>query len=410
MAVAKMAISRLLGGNFLLKGVMLASPLCLLAQAPPVLDPPPAVSSSGDLPGKPWWKGITTDGFLSLSYNYNTNDPSNHLSQSRVFDFNENEPQLDVAQIVVQHPVSESGQFGFRYNMIAGSGVPEVTAAYGMFRSTTTGVAHHFDIPEAYLSYSDLFGKGFRFDLGKFATPLGYEVIGGYDGYNDNFSRGFIFGYGLPFTHTGLKSSYTFNPRISAALLLTNGCDAVTRLNGGVTVTAELAAVTSKNTSLTFNFMHGPERPHNNHDQRALYEVVGTWKVIPRLSVAFDGLYADEDHAATNGSDAIWKGLAGYSKYSFTKEFSLAFRAEVFADDGGSRTGTSQTLRGFTLTPEYVLPVRISRLTSEFRHFDGKFVTRGEFRQDLSDHATFLKGTGVTTHQFTTAVNLIYLF
>ena len=410
MAVAKMAVSRLLGGVLLLIGVMLASPHCLLAQTIPALDPPPAVSSSADLPVKPWWKGITTDGFLSLSYNYNTNDPSNRLNQFRVFDFNENEPQLDVAQVVVQHPVSESGQFGFRYNMIAGSGVPEITAAYGMFRNTTTGVAHHFDIPEAYLSYIAPLGKGLRFDLGKFATPLGYEVIGGYDGYNDNFSRGFIFGYGLPFTHSGLKSSYTFTPRISAALLLTNGCDAVTRLNGGVTVTAELAAVTSKSTSVTFNFMHGPERPHNDHDQRALYEVVGTWKVIPRLSLAFDGLYADEDHAATDGSDAIWKGLAGYSKYTFTKQFSLAFRGEVFADADGSRTGTSQTLRGFTLTPEYTLPVKISRITSEFRHFDGKFVTRGEFRQDLSDHPTFLKGTGFTTHQFTTAVNLIYLF
>ena len=252
--------------------------------------------------------------------------------------------------------------------------------------------------------------KGLRFDVGKFVTHLGYEVIGGYDGYNDNFSRGFIFGYGVPFTHTGVKASYTFNSRISSTLMLTNGSDAVTRLNGGVTFGGQLATVTSKTTTLTFNFLHGPERPHNAHDQRSLYELTGSWKVIPRLSLAFDGLYADEDHAATDGSDAIWRGLAGYSKYTFTKQFSLAFRGEVFADSGGSRTGSTQTLRGFTLTPEYVLSAKLSRLNSEFRHFDGKFVTRGEFRRDLSDHATFLKGTGFTTHQFTTAVNLIYLF
>ena len=395
--------------KIVLAGVMLASPRFLFAQSSGPADPP-AASSSDNVEDKPWWKGITTDGFLSLSYNYNTNDPSPRLNQFRVFDFNENDPQLEVAQLVIQHPVGESGRFGFRFNMIAGSGVPEITAAYGMFRDTHTGIAHHFDIPELYLSYMVPVGKGLRLDAGKFVTHLGYEVIGGYDGYNDNFSRGFIFGYGLPFTHTGLKASYPFSARISGAFLLTNGCDAVTRLNGGVTFGGQLAVVTSKTTDLTFNFLPGPEKPHTDHEQRSLYALVGTWKVVPRFSLGFDGLYADEDHAASNGSDAIWKGLAGYAKYSLTRQLSLAFRGEVFADIGGSRTGTPQTLRGFTLTPEYVLPANLSRLRSEFRRLDGKFVVRGEFRQDFSDQNTFRKGTGFTNRQFTTAANLIYLF
>jgi len=394
-----------------LTGMMLASSPFLFAQGANVVaaDPPAAVASA-QTESLPWWKGITTDGYLSLSYTYNTNDPSPRSNQFRVFDFNDNDPQLDVAQLVVQHPVSEPGQFGFRYNMIAGSGVPEVTASYGMFRNTTTGIAHHFDIPEVFLSYVIPIKKGLRLDLGKFATNFGYEVIGGYDGYNDNFSRGFIFGYGLPFTHTGGKLSYPFSSRISGSLMATNGCDAVTRLNGGVTFGGQIAVVTSKNTTLTFNFLHGPERPHNDHNKRSLYEMVGTWKVRLGLSLAIDGLYADEDHAATNGSDAIWKGLAGYSKYNLTKAFSFAFRGEVFADIGGSRTGTSQTLRGFTLTPEYDLPARFSRIRHEFKRADGKVTLRGEFRRDFSDQNTFRLGTGFTNHQFTTAANLIYLF
>lgn len=386
-------------------GVMLASPLVLLAQS----SAPPASPSSA-IKSRSWWREITTNGFLSFSYTYNTNDPTPRLNQFRVFDFNEDNPQLDVAQLVVQHPVTESRQFGFRVNVLAGSGVPEVTAAYGMFRDTRTGVAHHFDIPEAYLSYVAPVGKGLRVDLGKFVTPFGYEVIGGYDGYNDTFSRSFIFGYGIPFTHTGAKASYSLSRRISAAFFLTNGCEAVTRLNAGVTAIGQITATTSSTTNLAFTFLHGPEQPHNTHDQRSLYELTGAWKVIPRLTLGFDGLYADEDQAAPNGSDAIWKGLAGYSKVNLTKRFSLAFRGEVFADIGGSRTGISQTLRGFTLTPEYVLPAQLSRVRSEFHHLDGKFVIRGEFRQDLSDQNSFRKGAGFTNHQFTTAVNLIYLF
>lgn len=396
-------------GKVVLIGMMLASSLFLCAQSSGA-GSAPAPSSSGAGENQAWWRGITTDGFASLSYTYNTNDPSPRIDQFRVFDFNDDDPQLDVAQLVIQHPVGESGRFGFRFNMIAGSGVPEVTASYGLFRNTHTGIAHHFDIPEFYVSYIAPLGKGLRFDAGKFVTHFGYEVIGGYDGYNDNFSRGFIFGYGIPFTHTGVKMSYPFSSRISAAILVTNGCDAVTRLNGGVTFGGQIAVVTSKTTTLTFNFLHGPEQPQNAHNERSVYEITGSWKALPRLAFGTDGLYADEDHAAANGSDAIWKGLAGYSKYSFTKQFSLAFRGEVFANVGGSRTGTSQTLRGFTLTPEYVFPANLSRVRSELRHLDGKFVVRGEFRKDFSDRDVFRRDTGFTDQQFTTAVNLIYLF
>jgi hypothetical protein len=392
-----------------LAGVMLASPLFLFAQSsgPAVV---PLASPSKEVERKAWWKEITADGFLSFSYTYNTNVPVSRLNQFRVFDFNDEDPQLDVAQVVIQHSVSESGQLGFRLNVIAGSGGPEITASYGLFRDTNTGLAHHFDIPEFYLSYIVPIGKGLRLDAGKFVTHLGYEVIGGYDGYNDNFSRGFNFGYGIPFTQTGVKASYPFNSKISAELLFTNGCDAVKDLNGSVTVGGQLAVVPSKNTNLSFNFLHGPERPHNAHDQRSMYELTGAWKPVPRIVLGIDALYADEDHAASNGSDAIWKGFAGYSTYLFTKNLSLAFRGEVFADSGGSRTGTSQTLRGFTLTPQYVLPAKLSSLNSEFKHFDGKFVIRADFRQDFSDQDTFQKGAGYTNRQFTTAVNLIYLF
>jgi hypothetical protein len=45
-----------------------------------------------------------------------------------------------------------------------------------------------------------------------------------------------------------------------------------------------------------------------------------------------------------------------------------------------------------------------------FRHLDGKFVIRSNFRQDFSDHNTFQKGVGYSNRQFTTAANLIYLY
>ena len=206
--------------KWIVAGVIAASPLLIYAQTGPA--PVPAARPTD---AKLWWRGITTDGYLSFSYTKNTTDPSPHINQFRVFDFNDDDPQLDVAQLVIQRAISEPKEFGFRFDLIAGSGVPEVTAAYGLFRDMHTGIAHHVDIPQLFVSYIVPVGKGLRLDAGKFATHMGYEVIGGYDGYNDNFSRSFMFGYGIPFTHTGVRATYPFSPRITGMFSVTNGWD-----------------------------------------------------------------------------------------------------------------------------------------------------------------------------------------
>src|SRR5579863_8816147 len=121
----------------ILMGMMLASSPFVLAQSANLAEP----TAPTDPPeAKSWLRGITTNGYLSLSYTYNTNDPIPPINQFRVFDFADDEPQLDAAQVVIQHPVGESGQFGFRLNMIAGSAVPPVIASRGMH------IARDFDI------------------------------------------------------------------------------------------------------------------------------------------------------------------------------------------------------------------------------------------------------------------------
>ena len=68
-------------------------------------------------------------------------------------------------------------------------------------------------------------------------------------------------------------------------------------------------------------------------------------------------------------------------------------------------------MQGFTFTPEYDMGAKFSRLNSHFRKADGKFAVRGEVRQDLSNKNVFLEGSNpIKKRQFTSAVNLIYLF
>ena len=397
-------------GSIALAGVMIISPLFLGAQETPAAAGVASANPAGTPEPHTWWRGITTDGFLSLSYSYNTNQPDSRQNQFRVFDFNDNEPQLDVAQLVIQRAIEKPNQFGFRFNLITGSGVPEVTAAYGLFRNCHTGIAHHVDIPELYLSYIAPLGKGLRFDAGKFATHMGSEVIGGYDGYNDEFSRGFIFGFGVPFTHTGVKATYAFTSKISGMLLVTNGWDEFQRFNHGYSVGGQITVTPTRTTALYFNFIHGPARPNDDHDQRSAYEVVGSWKTTAELNLGFDGLYAHEENGVSLGHDAIWNGIAGYAKYNLTKPFSLAFRGEVFNDSGGTRTGISQTLQGYTLTPEYDMAAKLSDISRLLKRLDGKFVIRGEFRLDQSNKDVFQRRDTLVGQQFTSAINLIYLF
>ena len=102
---------------------MLVLPLLFFAQDNTPAATAASLASATSEP-KPWWQAITVNGFASLSYNYNINQPYDRLNQFRVFDFNENEPQLDVAQLVVQRAVEKPKQFGFRFNMIAAPASP----------------------------------------------------------------------------------------------------------------------------------------------------------------------------------------------------------------------------------------------------------------------------------------------
>jgi hypothetical protein len=234
--------------------------------------------------------------------------------------------------------------------------------------------------------------------------------MGGYDGYNDEFSRGFIFGFGVPFTHTGVKATYAFTSKISGMLLVTNGWDEFQRFNHGYSVGGQVTITPTKTTALYFNFIHGPARRNDDHDQRSAYEVVGSWKTTSKLTLGFDALYAHEENGVSLGHDAIWNGIAGYAKYNLTKPFSLAFRGEVFNDDGGTRTGVSQTLQGYTLTPEYDMAAKFSDINTRLKKLDGKFVIRGEFRLDQSNKDVFQRRDTLVGQQFTSAINLIYLF
>ncbi|MGD0871755.1 MAG: porin [Bryobacteraceae bacterium] len=357
----------------------------LHAQAPPSVEPE-----------KKWYQTLAFNGFLSGSYNWNFDQPAGRANAFRVFDFADNYWKLDVAEAVVQKAASKKGDWGFRVDLEAGQSIPEIEAAYGLFRDPDSGKAGHFDIQQAFVSYIAPIGNGLRFDAGKYVSHMGYEVIDGYDGWNDNATRSFLFGYAVPYTQTGVRVSYPFGDKLTAQLHFMNGWDEVTDNNHGKTVGFQVAYTPAPAVTLTVNGIYGPEQKEDDHDYRQVWELMATWKASRRVSFGLDALYGHEAGAveASEGREqGSWPGAAGYLHTAVTSKFSLNLRSEIFADRNGARTGVGQSLKEVTATPEW--------------RIDKHVILRGDVRFDWSTGEVFQKANGFARQQLTAMINLL---
>lgn len=342
-----------------------------------------------------WLNDVTLNGFLSTSYSYNFNRPQSSTNQYRVFDFDDAMFKLDEFELVTQKAAAKPRDAGFRVDLTLGSSVPRVTASAGLFRDAA-GQAQDIDVHQALVTYIAPLGTGLRFDLGKFITAHGYEVIDGYDGWNDNATRSFLFGYAIPFTHVGVRAAYVFSPRVTGALMLVNGWDVARDNNRAKSLGAQLTLVPSSTLSILLSGMTGPERSGNDVDRRNLLDMVAIWKASSRLTVGANADWAAEENAVGPGQNGGWSGFAGYARITMNGSFALSGRGEYFEDSDGMRTGTAQKLTEFTVTPEL-------RLTPHL-------LLRADVRVDRSNHPVFEKSSGLAKTQPTTLIGAIYSF
>ena len=340
-----------------------------------------------------WFDEIAVNAFVSSAYQYNSNRPATGVNSYRVFDFNDNSFNLDVAEVVVQIAPSKPNDAGFRVDIDAGNSIPQIS------KSQDQTVAQ-FDLQQVFASYIAPLGSGLRFDVGKYVTHLGYEVIEGYDGYNDNYSRSILFGYAIPFTHTGVKASYAFSSKVAAMVEVVNGWDLVRDNNRSKSVGAQLTLTPLAPLSLLVNWIGGPELANDNHTNRNVFDIVATLKPTSTLTLGVNGDYGVEDGTSrvNPGSNATWKGVAGYATIAVTNKLSVGLRGETFHDDGGTRLGTDTkaTLTEGTLTPAY--------------KFTDHVVLRGEVRFDKANQPILVRRATVSDRQTTAGINFIILY
>jgi hypothetical protein len=247
-------------------------------------------------------KGIKLSGYVNAGYSYNfngggTDEGVNGSPGSIRTHFNYNDSgdfSVDQVKVVFEKSLEDANTWtaGFRIDLLGGESGKYVAGADNEWGMENLG------IEQAYVTFRVPVGNGLDFKLGKFVTPMGYEVIE--TPANLNVTRGYIFN-ALPFTHTGLMATYKFND----------------------------------NWDLSFAYVNGVNNSDSNYlGSRYNYEY--TYK----YEWTGNGYsYAGEESDSWYGASADWAGAflarVGYTSDRFSTAFSALFAPEGDATIGG---------------------------------------------------------------------------
>jgi Putative beta-barrel porin-2, OmpL-like. bbp2 len=352
--------------------------------------------------------GIDIHTLVAVDYLYSFNKPDSNTVQYRVFDPDHNNINLNQFNLMFSRQ-REDEPLGFVANLDFGR-TAEVVGSVTCWNHSCSSAENDnsFELREAYLTYK-LPWDDIVLKAGKFVTLLGYEVIKSYNAFNPNISNSIMFGYAIPFTHTGLLAHVPMGNYVAADVGVINGWDDVADNNDSKSFLGGIGITPSDAWTMYFAATYGAEQPDNGHSKRAVVTANSTVKVTDQLSLAVDMTYGNESDLLPHRSNssglrgADWYGIAGYSMYQITDDLSFNFRAEVFDDPDGVRSG-------FT-APGFAPGVTVWELTPTISYQVTKgLLARAEYRHDEADKPFFDKGGRKQNGSDTVAAELIYAF
>ncbi len=342
--------------------------------APPSATQEPAPSPGGAPPR------VEITGFVDVYYGYNFNAVDPIL---RTFDVQHNAFSLSLAEVAFAKGVAPESRAGFRVDLDFGK-TAEIVASYEP--DGLEGRELYKWIQQAYGSL--LTGK-VQWDVGKFVTIHGAEVIESQD--NWNYTRSVLFGYAIPFYHLGVRATVPVNDRLSLAGLVVNGWNNSSEIFGG-TPCLGLQATLKPTSKLTWlaNYMVGQELPDQDAPTRHLFDTTMTVAASSKLSLMANFDYGTE-------GDVDWWGVAGYAKYQAKDNWALVGRYEYLDDSKGGFMTFGNKAQTLTITSDHLVA--------------GSLRLRLEYRTDFADEAIFPKDDGSTKKSQTNlTVGLVYGF
>ena len=164
---------------------------------------------------------VILDGY----YTYNFNRPDDRFNAGFYMEPRHNRPTLNMVKLNLEKQATLESPFGFRVDLVSG---PSNQLLLGT-KDRARGLEATRVLWQGYVSYAAPVGKGLTIDFGKFATPIGAEVVDTKD--NFNYSHSYLFAYG-PFYHTGLRAKYSFTDKVSVTGYLVNAWDSIGMAHG----------------------------------------------------------------------------------------------------------------------------------------------------------------------------------
>lgn len=362
--------------------------------------------------------GVDISGHIEASYTWNFENPQGDVNVGRVFDDQHDELYLNQIDVTVQRTLTPDDNpqtgyadhvnFGFVMEWIYGQD-SRLIHSNGLFDHHADDGARNeeFDLNQAFVTVGVPVGNGLLFTVGKFVTPIGYELIN--PTLNPLYSHSYLFGFAIPFTHTGVMAKYSFNENFSLTGGIVRGWDQSLEDNNDEPSYFVSAGYTwNRDDAEPINFivtgMTGPEQANEGGNWRSIVDVIVSTKVSDQLTVAVNGDYAYEEDAQLNnegiatGKQAQWYGVAGYATYEISDMFSVSARGEWFNDH--------DNVRGLgTNVYEATLGVAIKPFANH--EIGSHLIIRPEVRYDYAEQGIF---DGGENDQLTVAADVIFTF
>jgi len=289
--------------------------------------------------------GISISGWTAMSYNTSTASKSNApvfmIDQANAFQLNQNylhfTKSIDTSK--------DEFQLGFTTDWILPGTDARTTLPRGLWNDQLTdlgpnGVPTLYPIDpfqfyvEAYLPNAATTVK-----VGRFATPIGYELVQQAD--TPFVSRSYLFQYN-PFTHTGVYATTALGDNWSVGYGVVTGNDTFIDPANRATGLAQLryapkdgkltAAVTASFTNPEFDV-------EENFAFYNCYNFLLTYAATDKLTYVLDTAYSHISNVPGIGG-TNWYGAANYLIYKVTDNVAATVRGEVFYDTDGFRTGS----------------------------------------------------------------------
>jgi hypothetical protein len=277
---------------------------------------------------------INISGFVTASYFFNSNEPSDRQGDGYLWNTRHNSFSLNKVKLTIASPpverTGEKWDAGYRVSLIWGEDAPLVDT------SVIAGNAQGFgNIREAFVELNAPVGTGLNFKAGQLISLLNWESGDG-GAVNPNFSQGYQWFFTGNGPSAGAQLGYTFTDWLDVKVRIQNGLYAGgVDNNNGKTGMGSIGLKPTKDLWVNLLGFGGDESTTLTVWGAS---VLAGYDVTKQLHTGFEFDYFNFDPAAGKTADLWSVGL--WVWYDFTPKFGVAMRAEHLDDqDGGGIKG-----------------------------------------------------------------------